>query len=74
MSGLELADGLVYLDGNSLGPLPKGVPGGCRTSTSGVGRRPDPFVNDARWMEISHRVADGVAPLDRGLPRRRTSR
>ena len=64
MSGFELADGLVYLNGNSLGPPPRGVP----ERMQDVVRREwgEGLIrswNDARWMEISHRVADRIAPL-----------
>ena len=64
MSGFELADGLVYLNGNSLGPPPRGVPERMqdvvrREWGGGLIRS----WNDARWMEISHRIADRIAPL-----------
>ena len=64
MSGFELTEGLVYLDGNSLGALP-----------SGVAERMDAVVrrewgeglirswNDAKWMELSQRIAGRIAPL-----------
>ncbi len=64
MSGFELADGLVYLNGNSLGPPPRGV----AERMQDVVRREwgEGLIrswNDARWMEISHRVAARIAPL-----------
>jgi kynureninase len=64
VSGFELTEGLVYLDGNSLGALP-----------SGVAERMDDVVrrewgaglirswNDAKWMELSQRIASRIAPL-----------
>ena len=70
MSGFELADGLVYLNGNSLGPPPKGVP----ERMQDVVRREwgEGLIrswNNARWMEISHRIADRIAPLIGVSPR-----
>jgi kynureninase len=64
VNGFELTEGLVYLDGNSLGALP-----------SGVAERVDDVVrrewgvglirswNDARWMELGARIAGRIAPL-----------
>ena len=64
MSRFELTDGLVYLDGNSLGAL-----------TDGVAKRLEDVVrrewgedlirswNDAGWMELSRRCARRIAPL-----------
>ncbi|HET7349836.1 MAG TPA: kynureninase, partial [Marmoricola sp.] len=63
-AAFELPAGVVYLDGNSLGPL-----------VSGVRARLDDVVtrewgaglirswNDARWMELSARVARRIGPL-----------
>jgi kynureninase len=64
MSGFDLAEGLVYLNGNSLGPLPVGV----AERVQEVVRREwgEGLIrswNDARWMELSSRVAARIAPL-----------
>ncbi|MET0998391.1 MAG: kynureninase, partial [Marmoricola sp.] len=64
MSGFELTDGLVYLNGNSLGALPTGV----AERMEDVVRREwgEGLIrswNDAHWMELSHRVAARIAPL-----------
>ena len=64
MSGFELADGLVYLDGNSLGALPTGVAERVqdvvkREWGEGLIRS----WNDAHWMELSRRIAGRIAPL-----------
>jgi kynureninase len=64
VTGFELAPGLVYLDGNSLGALPPGVLDRLRDV---VGREWGQGLirswNDAHWMELSHRVAARIAPL-----------
>jgi kynureninase len=59
-----LPDGVVYLDGNSLGALPAGVAERVqdvvqREWGEGLIRS----WNDAHWMELSHRVAGRIAPL-----------
>jgi kynureninase len=64
MSGFDLPEGLVYLDGNSLGALPVGVADRLadvvrREWGQGLIRS----WNDARWMELSRRVAGRIAPL-----------
>ncbi len=64
MSTFDLPEGLVYLNGNSLGPPPAGV----AERIQDVVRREwgEGLIrswNDARWMEISHRVAARIAPL-----------
>ncbi len=70
MNGFDLADGLVYLNGNSLGALPSGV----ADRMQDVVRREwgEGLIrswNEARWMEISHRVAERIAPLIGVSPR-----
>ncbi len=64
MSGFLIPDGVVYLDGNSLGALPRGV----AERLDGVVRREwgEGLIrswNDARWIDLSRRVADRIAPL-----------
>jgi kynureninase len=64
VSGFELPEGLVYLDGNSLGALPEGV----ADRVADVVRREwgQGLIrswNDAHWMELAHRVAERIAPL-----------
>ncbi len=64
MSTFHLPDGLVYLDGNSLGALPAGV----TERLQDVVRREwgEGLIrswNDAHWMELSRRVAGRIAPL-----------
>jgi len=59
-----LSEGLVYLDGNSLGALPAGV----ADRLGDVVRREwgEGLIrswNDAHWMELSRRVAGRIAPL-----------
>jgi kynureninase len=64
VSGFELTEGLVYLDGNSLGALPSGV----ADRVQDVVRREwgEGLIrswNDAKWMELSQRIAGRIAPL-----------
>jgi kynureninase len=64
VTGFDIPDGLVYLDGNSLGALPEGV----AERVQDVVRREwgQGLIrswNDAHWMELSRRVAGRIAPL-----------
>ena len=60
----DLPDGLVYLDGNSLGALPAGVADRLldvvrREWGQGLIRS----WNDAHWMELVRRIGHRIAPL-----------
>jgi kynureninase len=60
----DLPEGLVYLDGNSLGALPRGV----AERLQDVVRREwgEGLIrswNDAHWMELVGRIAGRIAPL-----------
>ena len=60
----DLPDGVIYLDGNSLGPLPKGA--AARVSsmmTEEWGRRLIRGWNDAGWMAAPDRIGERIAPL-----------
>ena len=60
----DLPDGLVYLDGNSLGPLPRGV--AARMDEVLTREWGDGLIgswNDADWIHLPRRVAAQVAPL-----------
>jgi kynureninase len=64
VSDFSLREGLVYLDGNSLGALP----GGVAQRLDDVVRREwgEQLIgswNDAGWMELSGRCAARIAPL-----------
>ncbi|HUK06868.1 MAG TPA: kynureninase [Stellaceae bacterium] len=59
-----LPEGVIYLDGNSLGPLPKAVPERLQTVLrqewgEGLIRS----WNEAHWIELPHRVGAKIAPL-----------
>lgn len=63
-AGFEVPEGLVYLDGNSLGALPHGV----AERVADVVRREWGHGlirswNDAGWIHLVRRVADRIAPL-----------
>ncbi len=64
-----LPDGIIYLDGNSLGPLP------CATAARIAavveqewGRGLIRSWNDAGWMDLSARIADDIARLIGAAP------
>jgi kynureninase len=60
----DLPDGLVYLDGNSLGALPRAVPPRvARVLQEEWGRGLIGSWNKAGWMELTARVASRIAPL-----------
>ena len=64
MSGFELEEGLVYLDGNSLGPPPAGVAERLQDVVHREwGKGLIRSWNTANWIELSHRVAARIAPL-----------
>ena len=60
----DLPDGVIYLDGNSLGPLPKGV--APRVAAAVTGEWGDHLItawNANGWMEQPARVGDMVGWL-----------
>ncbi|MCL4747782.1 MAG: kynureninase [Burkholderiaceae bacterium] len=60
----ELAPGLVYLDGNSLGPLPRTTVA-CveRGMREAWGRELIRSWNTAGWIDLPQRIGDAIAPL-----------
>ena len=60
----QLPDGVIYLDGNSLGPLPRGVQARLlETVNAEWGERLIRAWNDAAWMTLPRRVGDRVGRL-----------
>ena len=60
----QLPDGVIYLDGNSLGPLPRGVQARLlETVNAEWGDRLIRAWNDADWMTLPRRVGDRVGQL-----------
>ncbi|KPQ07277.1 MAG: kynureninase [Rhodobacteraceae bacterium HLUCCA12] len=60
----DLPDGVIYLDGNSLGPLPRGVAERlARTVTDEWGQMLITGWNRAGWMDLPRRVGDRIARL-----------
>jgi kynureninase len=60
----HLPDGVIYLDGNSLGPLPKAVAGrAAATIRDEWGEMLITAWNKASWMEQPRRVGDRIAGL-----------
>ena len=59
-----LPPGVVYLDGNSLGALPRDTPGRvARAVQDEWGHGLIRSWNDAGWIDLAGRVADGIAGL-----------
>ena len=60
----DLPEGMIYLDGNSLGPLPKAVPDRlARTVTEEWGKMVIGGWNRAGWMAMPTRVGDRIGRL-----------
>ncbi|MDA9175476.1 kynureninase [Alphaproteobacteria bacterium] len=60
----DLPEGLIYLDGNSLGPLPKGALARAETVIREQwGQQLIRAWNSAGWMELPVKVGDRLAPL-----------
>jgi kynureninase len=65
----DLPEGLVYLDGNSLGPLPKGAAERVRrTIEEEWGALLIGGWNKAGWMDLPRRVGDRIARLIGAAP------
>ena len=59
-----IPDGVVYLDGNSLGALPRGVPDRLATVVAEEwGQGLIGSWNSAAWIDLPRRVGDLIAPL-----------
>ena len=59
-----IPDGIIYLDGNSLGALPRDTPGRvAATVRDEWGRGLIRSWNDAGWIDLAGRVADRIAGL-----------
>lgn len=62
-------DGVIYLDGNSLGALPRGVPGRLQdVITREWGDGLIRSWNDADWIGLHRRIGDRIAPLVGAAP------
>jgi kynureninase len=60
----DLPDGVVYLDGNSLGALPRAVPARvAEVVRAEWGQALIQSWNQAGWFELPRRVGDKIAPL-----------
>ena len=60
----DLPEGVIYLDGNSLGPLPKGAEArAVRTMTDEWGNGLIRAWNAAGWMALPQRVGDRIGGL-----------
>lgn len=65
----DLPDGVIYLDGNSLGPLPRGAAERAgEVITRQWGQDLIRAWNSAGWMELPQRVGDRIAPLIGAAP------
>lgn len=63
-AAFDLPAGVIYLDGNSLGPLPVGTPG--RVAAAVAQQWGEGLVtswNDAGWVDAPQRIGDKIAAL-----------
>ncbi|MBD3729243.1 MAG: kynureninase [Sphingomonadales bacterium] len=68
-SCFDLPDGVIYLDGNSLGALPRATPGRMEAVLRGEwGSGLIRSWNDAGWIDAPVRVGDRIAPLVGAAP------
>ena len=67
--GFELPEDLIYLDGNSLGPLPKAVPDAmARVIRAEWGAALIKSWNDHDWINLPSRVGEKIARLIGAAP------
>ena len=60
----QLPAGVIYLDGNSLGPPPKAAFAELRAGgATGMGRRPDPQLERAGWWTLTDTLGDRIGRL-----------
>jgi kynureninase len=60
----SLPDGVIYLDGNSLGPLPLATPGRLATTLNDEwGKGLITSWNTAGWLSLPQQVGDKIARL-----------
>ncbi len=65
----DLPDGVIYLDGNSLGALPKATPGHLeRVVRAEWGQGLIRSWNDAGWIDLPQRVGDKIGRLVGAAP------
>ena len=65
----HLPDGVIYLDGNSLGPLPRGAAArAANVITEEWGGELIRAWNTAHWMDLPRRVGDRIAALVGAAP------
>ncbi|TDL86897.1 kynureninase [Meridianimarinicoccus aquatilis] len=65
----DLPDGVIYLDGNSLGPLPRSAAErAAHTITQEWGLELIKAWNSAGWMDLPARIGDRVAALIKAQP------
>ena len=65
----QLPEGVVYLDGNSLGALPRATPGRLEQVVRGQwGGGLIRSWNDANWIDLPRRVGGKIAPLIGAAP------
>ena len=65
----ELPEGIIYLDGNSLGPVPKGALAAAEhTIRDEWGTQLIKAWNTAGWMDLPRQVGNKIAPLIGAAP------